>query len=127
MHADVAAAGFEAPEQLFRQLITADVLGLQGVRCYVGEVGGQAVTTGMGVTLGASVGVFSIATPPAYRGHGYGAAITGRAVADGLAAGAKWSWLQSTPIGYPTYYRLGFRTVETWPCWISGGSINPAD
>jgi N-acetylglutamate synthase len=126
LHADVAAAGFEAPEQLLQQLITADVLHLPGVRCYVGEVDGQAVTTGMGVTLGGSVGVFSIATPPAYRRHGYGAAITGRAVADGLAAGAKWSWLQSTPIGYPTYYRLGFRTVETWPCWVSGGSANPA-
>jgi N-acetylglutamate synthase len=121
LHAQVAAAGFEAPVDLFRQLMTADVMRLPGVRVYVGSVGDEAVTTGMGITLGRSVGVFSIATPPQYRRHGYGAAVTARAMADGVAAGASWSWLQSSQIGYATYGRLGFRTVETWPCWISAG------
>jgi len=124
VHAGVAAAGFEAPEQLFRQLMTTGVLGLAGLRCYVGEVGGQAVTTGMGITLDDCVGVFSIATPPPHRRRGYGAAITARAVADGLAAGARWSWLQSSPLGYATYCRLGFRTIETWPCWVSAGPVH---
>jgi N-acetylglutamate synthase len=119
LHASVAAAGFEAPEELFVQLMTADVLGLPGVRCYLGEVDGQAVTTGMGITLGTFAGVFNIATPPAHRRRGFGAAVTARAVADGLAAGATWSWLQSTPAGYGSYARLGFRTVETWQCWIA--------
>jgi N-acetylglutamate synthase len=124
VHADVAAAGFEAPQQLFRELMTADVLDLPGLRCYVGEVGGQAVTTGVGITLGGGVGVFNIATPPPYRRRGYGAAITARAVADGLATGARWSWLQSSPLGYATYGRLGYRTIETWPCWVSAGSAH---
>ena len=119
-----AASGFEAPEQLFRQLATADVLGVPGVRCYVGEVGGHAVTTGIGVTQGDWVGVFNIATPQLHRRRGYGAAITARAVADGLAAGARWSWLQSSPLGFATYGRLGFRTIETWPCWVSTGSVD---
>jgi N-acetylglutamate synthase len=121
LHASVAAAGFEAPEELFVQLMTPDVLRLPGVRCYLGEVDGRAVTTGLGVTLGAFVGVFSVATPPEHRRRGYGAAVTVRAVADGLAAGAKWSWLQSSPPGYATYIRLGFRTAETWPCWVALG------
>jgi len=119
LHAAVAAAGFEAPEELFRQLMTADFLRLPGVRCYVGEADGQAVTTGIGVTLGGSVGVFSIATPPPYRRQGFGAAVTARAVVDGLAAGAGWAWLQASPLGHATYGRLGFRTVETWPCWVT--------
>jgi N-acetylglutamate synthase len=121
LHAAIAAAGYEAPEELFQQLMTADVLDLPGVRCYAGEADGQAVTTGIGVTLTGSVGVFNIATPPAHRRHGYGAALTVRAIADGLAAGANWSWLQSSPVGYAIYGRLGFRTVETWPCWVSAG------
>jgi N-acetylglutamate synthase len=121
LHARVAAAGFEAPEELFVQLMTTDVLRLPGVRCYLGEIGGQAVTTGLGVTLGDFVGVFSIATPPTHRRRGYGAAVTARAVADGLAAGAKWAWLQSSPPGYATYASLGFRTVETWKCWVATG------
>ena len=119
LHAQVAAAGFEAPVELFRQLMTADVMRLPGVRVYIGELGDEAVTTGMGITLGRSVGVFSIATPAQHRRNGYGAAITARAMADGVADGAIWCWLQSSQIGYATYGRLGFKTVETWPCWIS--------
>jgi len=97
------------------------LLRLPGVRCYLGEAGGQTVTTGVGVTLGDFTGVFNIATPPAHRRRGHGAAVTARAVADGLAAGAKWAWLQSSPPGYATYTRLGFETVETWKCWITSG------
>jgi len=119
LHASVAAAGFGAPQELLAQLMTPGMLGLPGVRCYLGETGGQAVTTGMGVTLGDFTGVFNIATPPAHRRHGYGAAVTARAVADGLAAGARWSWLQSSDLGYATYARLGFRLVETWTCWTA--------
>jgi len=119
LHARVAAVSFEAPLEAFLQLMTPSLLALPGVRCYVGEVGGQAVTTGVGVTLGSYVGIFNIATPPAHRRRGYGAAVTARAVADGLAAGAKWAWLQSSEPGYPVYERLGFRTAEGWSCWLS--------
>jgi hypothetical protein len=87
-YASAAAAGFEAPVELFEQLMTPRMLKAPGVRAYIGEVDGQPVTTGLGVTLGSHVGIFNIATPPAHRGRGYGAAVTARAVADGLDAGA---------------------------------------
>jgi hypothetical protein len=119
LHVRLAAAGFGAPQEPFRQLVTPDALGLPEVRCYLGEADGRPVTTGIGVTLGACVGIFNVATPPADRRHGYGAAVTARAVADGLAAGATWSWLQSSPPGYPVYQQLGFRTVESWQIWVS--------
>jgi hypothetical protein len=61
-HARVAAAGFEAPAELFLQLMTRSVLELPSVRCYLGEVGDEAVTTGLGVTIGSYVAVFNIAT-----------------------------------------------------------------
>jgi N-acetylglutamate synthase len=118
LHARVAAAGFEVPPEMFLQLMAPSVLATPGVRCYLGEAGGQAVTTGLGVKLGSSVAIFNIATRPEHRRLGYGAAITARAVADGRAAGAQWSWLQSSAEGYKVYERLGFRTIEAWPCWI---------
>lgn len=118
-HARLAAAGFEAPVEPFLQLMTPAVLAAAGVRCYLGEVDAQPVTTGIGVTLGPYVGIFNIATPPACRRRGYGAAVTARAVADGAAAGAKWAWLQSSQAGYQVYERLGFRTTENWQCWLS--------
>lgn len=118
-HAAVAAAGFEdATDEHFRQLIPADLLGLPGVCCYLGEVDGEPVTTGLRVTRDDAVGIFNVATPPAWRRRGYGAAVTARAVRDGFADGAKWAWLQSTAAGYPVYERLGFRTLESWQCWL---------
>jgi GNAT superfamily N-acetyltransferase len=119
LHARLAAAGFEAPAEVFLQLMTPALLAAAGVRCYLGEAGGQAVTTGFGVRVGTFVAIFNIATPPEHRRRGYGAAVTARAVADGLAAGATWSWLQASSAGYKVYERLGFRTIERWPCWLA--------
>lgn len=121
-HASLAAAGFEAPAEPFEQLMTTGVLRGAGVRCYLGEVDGEPVTTGLGVTLGDSIGIFNVATPPAHRQHGYGAAVTARAVRDGFSCGAQWAWLQSSPAGYSVYQGLGFRTVESWQCWLATGS-----
>jgi GNAT superfamily N-acetyltransferase len=118
-HVAIAARGFGAPEELMAQLATPAVLGMPGVRCYVGEVDGEPVTTGLGLTLLSFVAIFSVATPPPYRGQGYAGAVTARAVADGLGGGAEWAWLQSSPAGYPVYTRLGFKTVERWSSWVS--------
>jgi hypothetical protein len=117
--AQTASEGFEAPIEPFLAMATPSVLRYPGVRYYLGAVDGEPVTTGVGVTFGDSVGIFNIATPPPHRRHGYGAAVTRRAVADGLAAGATWAWLQSSTDGYAVYERLGFRTVERWHCWVA--------
>ncbi len=121
LHAGVAAAGFEAPEAHFRALVPPVVLQVPGVRCYVGELDGEPVCTGIGVTVGDEVGIFNIATPAAHRRRGYGAAVTARAIDDGLADGAGWAWLQSSHEGYGVYEQLGFRAVEFWQCWIAEG------
>ena len=117
LHAAVAAAGFAVPEE--RRLLTPDLLRVPGVRCYLGEAGGRPVTTGLGVTAGGSAGVFNIATMPACRG--LGAAVTARVVSDGLAAGAAWSWLQSSPDASRLYARLGFRSAGSFQPWLSAG------
>jgi predicted GNAT family acetyltransferase len=76
-------------------------------------------STALGVTDGDHVGIFNVATPPAHRGKGYGAAITAWAVGDGFQNGASVAFLQSSPMGFRVYERLGFRTVEDWSVWIS--------
>lgn len=119
VHAEIAAAGFQAPAEAFLQLMTPSVLGRSGVRAYVGRIDGEPVATGVGVCFENHVGIFNVATLPAHRRHGYGAAITGQAVRDGLDRGARWAWLQSSPAGYGVYEKLGFRTLELWECWIA--------
>jgi ribosomal protein S18 acetylase RimI-like enzyme len=118
LHARVAGAGFEMDPEHFERLLPRPVLAMEGVRTYAGELDGEIVTTAIGVTHEDYIGIFNVATPPAHRGRGYGAAITARAVADGLAAGADWAWLQSSPSGYRIYEALGFRTLERWLCWV---------
>ena len=119
VHAKLAAAGFQAPVDAFLELMTPAVIGRPGVRTYVGKVAGEPVVTGAGVCLENHVGIFNVATLPAHRRRGYGAAITRRAVRDGLDRGARWAWLQSSPDGYTVYEKLGFTTLESWECWIA--------
>lgn len=119
LHAEVAAAGFEAPIEIFLSL-TQRLRDVVGVRIYVGSVDGVNVSTALSVrTPDGVVGVFNVATPPNHRRHGYGAAVTSRVVADATATGAPWAWLQSSERGLPVYEGLGFRTVEAWPCWVT--------
>ncbi|MGA3215136.1 MAG: GNAT family N-acetyltransferase [Acidimicrobiales bacterium] len=118
LHVRIAAGAFGMPEELFARVVTPELLSLAGVHCYIGEVDGESVTTGMGVTLAQCVGIFNIATSSAHRGRGYGTAMTARVASDGLAEGVGWAWLQSSPAGYGVYERLGFRTIERWDCWV---------
>lgn len=119
VHADLAAAGFEAPVEAFRKLMTPAVMKRPGVSCYLGDLCGTAVATAISVRIDSHVGIFNVATLPTHRRCGYGAAITSRAVRDALHDGADWAWLQSTEAGYRIYERLGFRSLETWECWIA--------
>ena len=118
LHARAAAAGFGENPDHFIRLLPPPVMAADGLRAYVGELDGEIVTTAIGVTLGDYVGVYNVATPAEYRRRGYGAAITARVVDDGLAHGARWAWLQSSPSGYGVYEALGFHTLERWLCWV---------
>jgi hypothetical protein len=119
LHARVAAAGFGAPEEVFQRLVSPRFAASPAATVVVGEVHGEPVTTGVAVTLRGRTGVFNIATPETERGNGYGAAVTSWLVARGLTSGAHVAWLQSSTSGFGVYERLGFRTVDTWQCWIS--------
>jgi predicted GNAT family acetyltransferase len=115
----VAAAGFDAPPDVFAPVMTERVLADAGTRAYVGEVDGEVVATAVGVTRAGTVGVFNVATLPAHRGRGYGAAITAQAARDGLGDGAEYAWLQSSPMGVRVYESIGFATLESWRCWLT--------
>jgi N-acetylglutamate synthase len=117
LHAKVAAVSFEDPVEYFVQLITPAVLKHPRVGCHIGEVNGNPVTTGIGLTREDRVGIFNIATLPEHRGHGYGAAVTAFTIIEGRKQGAKWAFLQSSPQGLAVYQRLGFKEVETWQHW----------
>lgn len=110
----VAEAGFEVPPGAMAALYTEGLIATSGTSWYLGNADGDLVSTGIGVQVDDTVGIFSVATPPAQRRRGYGAAITAHAAADGFERGARLAWLQSSPQGEPVYRRMGFRQVETY-------------
>jgi N-acetylglutamate synthase len=117
-HVRVAAEGFEAPQELFDDLCRG-LSDSESMLTLVGEVDGEPVTTAVGLLQQESVAVFNVATPPAYRGRGYGAAVTAAIVGEGRRRGARWAWLQPSGMGYAVYERLGFRLVGAYECWTS--------
>ena len=121
IHAAIAAEGFEAPLEMFEQLMPRGVLDQAGSRAYVGSIDGRDVVTAFGSTAGDHVGIFNVATPAAHRGRGYGTAITARAALDGYNSGAEFAYLQSSAAGLRVYESLGFRTLETWTVWVTPG------
>lgn len=119
-HAEVAAAGFDAPLEVFQAIVSPKVTSHPGISFYLGRVRGRPVATGASVTIGEHTGVLNVTTLPQYRRRGYGAALTADIVRYGYAAGARWAWLQSSAEGLPVYKRIGFETIATWECWTTG-------
>jgi len=128
--ATVAAAGFEAPREPFAALLTSAVAAIPGLSIYVAHAEGRPVSTATAWLGDGGVGIFNVATPPEYRGRGYGRALTAKAVEEGFAAGANLAWLQAMPLGDPVCRAMGFRQVETYlllgrpepSSWSPGGS-----
>lgn len=119
LHNETLAAGYGAPVELIDTLVPPELFTAEAVRFYAGLVDGEAVSTGMAVTIGATVGVFNVATAPEHQRRGFGGAVTARLVADAVRSGATLACLQSSAQGLGVYERLGFHTVERWPCWIT--------
>jgi ribosomal protein S18 acetylase RimI-like enzyme len=110
----VAASGFEVPADLLASLYMLDVWELEGIAYYLARLGERDVSTAIGYAMDGTVGIFNVATPPEYRGRGYGATITAYVARDAFSHGADLAWLQSSAMGESVYLRLGFREVETY-------------
>jgi len=104
---------------------TTDLGILRSAECnvYVGYAGGVAVASGLGWRSGRTIGVYAISTVPAARRRGYGAAMTVRVVADGIAAGCDVAVLQASAVGRPIYERLGFRVDVLYNAYVRSAPI----
>jgi ribosomal protein S18 acetylase RimI-like enzyme len=81
-------------------------------RCWVGYLNGLPVATAATVPSRGAIGLYNVATDPAFRGRGFAEAITRHVMADATALyGARPLVLQSTSHGLRLYERLGFRAV----------------
>jgi hypothetical protein len=116
--------GFGMPPELTRQSFSLQMLFVPGATTWLARQDDVDVSTGFGCVDGEYVGVFNVATPEAFRGRGHGGAVTQQAVLAGLSAGASVAYLQSSPMGYSVYQRLGFETVEHWQQWMPAAYLD---
>jgi ribosomal protein S18 acetylase RimI-like enzyme len=117
-HVRAASDGFEMPAPLVAAVVGEELWLRPGCAVYVGYTDGQPVSTGFSIRTGRTLGIFTIATVPAARRRGYGAAMTARLLADGAAAGCDVAALQASDQGRSVYERLGFRTVIEYDVWF---------
>ena len=117
-HRSVVTAGFGSDPAVAAGTACSDLLGRPGCVVYVGYADGDPVVSGLGWRTGRTIGVYSIATVASARRRGYGAAMTARLMADGLAEGCDVAVLQASEMGRPIYERLGFRTVVRYAAYV---------
>jgi GNAT superfamily N-acetyltransferase len=87
-------------------------------RSYVGYADGQPVATSALLITGDVAGVYWVATAEAFRGRGYGEAMTWHVVREGAAAGCRVAALQASDMGRPVYERMGFRYVAGYRTFV---------
>ena len=110
-------AGFEVPFSGAPFSVHAPgILSDSRMAIFVGRVEAKVVSVGMSYASAGVVGIYGIATLPAYRRRGYGEAITRAAI--GFAPQVR-AVLDPSPLGAGLYRRLGFRSVGRFRRWVS--------
>ena len=89
------------------------------MRYFVGRVQGQAMSVSIGVVSEGVVGLFGVATKPAYRRRGYGTAMTWVALRSAPTSPAV---LGPSDAGEPLYRKMGFSDFHQFRLWRRPGS-----
>ena len=121
-----AGLGFGIPRWLLRVAmprVPRPTSGSRPVpRLFVGRVGGQPVASAALYSSEGIAGISFVATVPAARRRGYGAALTWAALEAGRLAGDRVGFLQATKMGRPVYEAMGFRWATNYAEWSAGVS-----
>lgn len=109
----IVAESFNVPPSARDRLYCDPRRWPEGVRGWVGYRAGLPVSTAVTVEHAGVVGIYSVATQPHSRGHGYAEAIMRRAMEEARQrSGLTRFVLQSSPAGKSLYRKMGFRKIS---------------
>lgn len=116
----LTAVSFDIPMHVAREVYYPESAWQGSYRGYVGKVNGRAVSIVAIVAAEGSLGIYSLATLPEDRRHGYGEALLRAAVAEEQRrTGIQRMILQSTEAGHELYVRMGFRPVANFSVYLT--------
>jgi ribosomal protein S18 acetylase RimI-like enzyme len=128
--ADAALAlveqGFGMSPELTRQMMPLRMLFMDGATTWIATEDRVDVATALAVVVDDVCGIFNVATPAEHRGRGHGGAVTAQALNAAAAMGARSAYLQSSPMGFSVYERLGFQSRELWRQWMPREYVDSA-
>lgn len=111
----LVTACFHIPPSVTLAVYEHDEPWLAPLDIWLGYHDGQAVTSAAVIAAAGGLGIYSVATLPAWRGRGYAEAVMRHAVADQRRKGVEGPLvLQSSPAGLELYRKLGFRRVTRY-------------
>ena len=110
-HILVQAAGFGSDPGPIRQFMPPSVLDGDEIYYLAWNEGIPAATATLVLTP-PDAGIYAVSTHPDHRLRGLGTAVTVAAIRDATCLGCDLVSLQASPMGYPVYLALGFRTLE---------------
>lgn len=91
------------------------------MRCYLGRLRGEPVSTACLVLGAGVVGLYGIGTLPAARRRGIGTAMTLAALHEARVLGYRYGVLRASTEGAPLYRRLGFREYGRFGTYLWDG------
>ncbi|MEU8540760.1 GNAT family N-acetyltransferase [Streptomyces sp. NPDC048717] len=109
-YADINSRAYGFPLEDGRDGLVGSALWKNGVYAYLGLRDGVPVTCAATVEAQGRLFVVLVATDPAWERHGYGEAVTRKALYEGgRATGLTRATLHATEAGAPVYPRIGFQ------------------
>lgn len=89
---------------------------------WVLEQDGEVVSAVTATRVEDTVGLWTMATPPAHQRNGYGRALLAAVLAQARRDGAVLGLLGATPAGLPLYASTGWEVDESWDLYVNAPS-----
>jgi GNAT superfamily N-acetyltransferase len=120
---DLAASAFALdPTWCGRTFTCASLLEAPGLEFFIARRGAVPMSSVTTTGTGATIGIWTMSTPPDKQRQGAGRAVLLSAMDHHRKRGAETFYLVATEAGKPLYDSLGFKTVDDIPIWVIGHS-----
>ena len=105
----VSEIGFGGEFPIFYDAYARPVYGADAFSLhFTGYLGDTPVTSGTLLDAGGCASIYDVSTPPAYRGHGFGSAITQCLMQEIRKRGYSDTWIWSSNMAKPVYQQIGY-------------------